>query len=81
MKHVPFAAFPLHEQHAVLRALRGAGIAPEGVYVSRLELAAQPAPREIRALTTVSTPGWCRTYCTTPEADWFAAFERELPLA
>ena len=81
MKHVSFAAFPLHEQHAVLRALRSAGIAAEDVYVSRLELAAQSAPREIRALTTVSAPGWCRTYCTTPEADWFAAFERELPLA
>lgn len=81
MKHVPFVAFPLHEQHAVLRALRIAGIGPEGVCVSRLELATQPEPREIGALTTVSTPGWSRTYCSTPEVDWFVAFERELPRA
>lgn len=81
MKHVPFVAFPLHEQHAVLRALHVAGIGTEGVCISRLELAGRPVAREICALTTVSAPGWCRTYGTTPEADWFAAFERELPRA
>lgn len=79
MKHVPFVSFPLHEQQAVLRALQGAGIAPEGVCVSRLEFAQQPQPCGIAALTTVSTRHWCRTYCTTPEADWLVAFGRELP--
>lgn len=79
MKHVPFVDFPLHEQHAVLRALQGAGIPAGGVCVSRLEIAERPQPREIGALTTVSTPHWSRTYSSTPEADWLTAFERELP--
>jgi hypothetical protein len=81
MKHVPFVAFPPHEQNAVLRVLRGAGIPPEGVCVSRLEPAERPAPRGTGALTIVTTPRWSRTYGSTPEADWLVAFERELPRA
>jgi hypothetical protein len=79
MQFIPFLAFPLGEQDAIVRALMQAGISPARVCVSRLEVAPAPETREWSALTTVSTPRWCRTYGSSAEADWLAAFERELP--
>jgi hypothetical protein len=79
MKTVPFLAFPRGERIAVVRMLLAAGIAPARVCVSRLELDGKsPSPQGF-ALTTVSTPDWCRTYRSTPEADWLTTFARELP--
>ncbi|RYF14882.1 MAG: hypothetical protein EOO30_16720 [Comamonadaceae bacterium] len=76
MKQIPFLAFPSSEQEALLRALQRAGVPRRGVCVSRFELAVQAARKE-RAFTTISAPGWSRTY---PEAagDWIHSLEREL---
>jgi hypothetical protein len=78
MDFIPFLAFPVGEQDAIVRALMQAGIATARVCVSRLEVSETEA-REWSALTTVSTPRWSRTYGSTPEADWLVAFRRELP--
>jgi hypothetical protein len=80
MKTIPFLAFPHGEQATVIRLLVAAGIAPGRVCVSRIELEGA-RPHQGLAFTTVSTPGWCRTYGSTPEADWLSAFARELPRA
>jgi hypothetical protein len=80
MKQIPFLAFPGSEQDAVLRTLRKAGIAPRGVCVSRFELALQAA-RQACAFTTISAPGWSRTYPSGGHADWIAALESELTSA
>lgn len=76
MKQTPFLAFPSSEQEALLRALQRAGVPRRGVCVSRFELAVQAA-REGRAFTTISAPGWSRTY-PAAAGDWIRSLEREL---
>ncbi len=81
MQKIPFPALSSGERAAVLRVLRRAGVAPRGVCVSRFELALQAAARQASAFTTISTPGWCRTYACGGQADWVGALERELAAA
>ena len=77
MMNTLFLALPSHEQEALLRALRRAGIKPGRVCVSRLE---QPLPlaHGAAAFTAISTPSWTRTYAA---GDWIGLLERELAQA
>ena len=80
MKTVPFLAFSQGEQAALVRMLLAAGIAPARVCVSRLEPEGSRSQQDL-AFTTVSTPRWCRTFGSAPEADWLSALALELPQA
>jgi len=76
MNQIPFLAFPSSEQAALLRALRRAGVSPQGICVSRFEMAVQPRGGE-GAFTTISMPGWARTYAAAA-GDWIRSLECEL---
>lgn len=69
MRHIPFVAFPPAEQEALLATLRQAGVAPQRICVSRVEWVGESA-----ALTTVTAPGWSRTY----GRDWLQALASDL---
>ena len=75
MKQIPFVALPAYEQEAVLAALREAGVESRSICISRLELVASE-PGEVATMTTVSGPGWYRTYPWTP--GWVEAFTQDL---
>jgi hypothetical protein len=72
MKHIPFAALPLHERSAVLAALERSGIEPRIVCVSRMESEGESLP----GMALVSAPGWVRAY--ESGGDWIGLLERDL---
>lgn len=78
IKHIPFVAFPRSEQNAVLAALRRAGVAPQGVCVSRMEWDYTVDSLAGRAFTTVTAPGLCRTYPQGADLEWIMALASDL---
>ena len=81
IKHIPFVAFPRSEQNAVLAALLLAGVAPQGVCVSRIEWDDAPQPQPGRTFTTVTAPGLCRTYPAGVDLEWISALAIDLARA
>jgi len=67
MKQIPFLSLPLPrgERHALLGALRQAGISIPSLCVTRLEV--EDVPLEgATAWMTVTGAGWCRHYQSLP---------------
>lgn len=64
MKQTPFLALARGEQHALLGALRLAGVEQRSVCVSRQEL--QGLSGDALAWITVSGDSWCRSYASRP---------------
>ncbi|MDB5858393.1 MAG: hypothetical protein JWQ76_2082 [Ramlibacter sp.] len=65
MKQIPFLALPRGEQHALLGALRQAGVKLPAVCASRQELEDGPQG-DAMAWITVTGAGWCRSYVSRP---------------
>jgi hypothetical protein len=78
MRHIPFAAFPIPEQNALLAVLRQFGLAARGVCASRVEWQDTELPHEVRAFTAVTTPGLTRAYPEAEDRCWLSALEQDL---
>ena len=78
MKHIPFSAFPLTEQAALLAVLREAGVEPQGFCVSRVEWADPSVHEQGCGFALVTAPGLCRSYLADAGADWIQALQSDL---
>ncbi|MDB5751993.1 MAG: hypothetical protein JWP65_2414 [Ramlibacter sp.] len=78
MKHIPFVAFPQAEQSALLAALRGAGVEPQGFCVSRVEWTEAADVAQVGGFALVTAAGLCRSYPADDGTGWILALQRDL---
>jgi hypothetical protein len=65
MNQTPFLALSRGEQHALLGALRQAGVALRSMCVSRHELPGRASGSSVAWITLTGTD-WCRSYALQP---------------
>lgn len=81
MKYIPFVAFPVVEQEALLAALQQQGVQARGVCVSRVEWCGSTTSPQAGGFTTVSAPGLCRSYPAAAGFGWIRALQLDLAAA